>query len=327
MSNIYNSDLPFVQPSNDIKRAPASRPRHRNRDVEFALQSDLDPMNTDLSTLQLRAVYRPEYDYLCLPKGQDWAVFCTFGPNSATKTYDVDTSNSGGQEGILFMGAYPTEEAAFKVVSQFRRINPGSKLLTVHPVYLDGIVQFPIPSDGAASDHPINNVKAEIYQNHFDGIVGESQSILNAKEATNIIARQSNETVAKFNAALKQALTASVETMEQEYKRVLANFQVYERDPETISTLPGYREGTSTRVLGESERELTPEELKQERREYWEKCLNDAKSITPNLVDNYLEVRKSASSRLGAGQRVDHVLVKRADGKQVLVEVKLQQIA
>lgn len=299
------SKLPYITPI-PMPRENYNRRSEPDRFDEMALRADFVNSNPDLETVRRRAVLREHLDYHCLPRDQNFIVLTTFGP---TEGFDVEAP----QVGFQTWGVFGSEDEAILHVQFVRKTNPHAVFLPVHIVQLGKRIDLPPPNDGSTVNHQLNKEYSRFMERHLNKSVVDAEEVHNRKESTVAMTKDRNETVQKFNdihktlddiARHRDKLgnddgTEAEEEHQQELERILSKLDTYKNGRESnLKTItPGNRP--------------------------FEECINDLKSIPPQLLDAYIKCYEASSTTLPSHLKVEYRTHVREDGEICIVRVIL----
>lgn len=281
--NLTQSKLPWV----DVKPRepePKTRPLHKDQNTEMALRFDFENQNPPLEIIRERTVYRPELDFNCLPTGQNWILLTTFGPDP--NLYDIPRKQSG----FWFWGAFENLEACEKQIKYIKNKNPHIVFLPIHPLELNGRIDFPPPNDGDTSGHILNKEHAQFMERYLMNERNTAEDVENRRTQSLMQTVKAKKAIDRIDQALRDLHNNPLKftDFESEFEQYLDD------DPEVVT--PG---GVAI-----------------------DKLIDNLKEVHPSMIQAYIDYIISTDIQLADNYcRKFQIYTRPSDGKKVLVKV------
>jgi len=225
---------------NPINSLKLEKEKIKEKDIESALNADFENSTPNLKTMKLRTQYNENLDFHCIPRGQRYIIFYTFGPDDK---YDIKITHD--IRGIRFFGVLPDLHKVKNHLELIRQKahNAYGVFINFHVIDVlagNGIIQIPPPNDGSSETHFLNKMHGEIMKQYLNKIYEEAEYVNWKKDD----ALQSNkiviQNVKKFNHQINECLNEIVnnDTPKELIENVLLDIALYEKNENVLST-PG----------------------------------------------------------------------------------------
>lgn len=223
-----------------------------NREKDFIYKKDIHSVSKDAELFKKRCEYDQNFDFPTVPATQQWIVWLSYGPGSQ---YSIDTTdkldeNDNPLIGFRFIGAYGNVDQAKRAyISMATSQNPFLFSMKPHINCItnsNGIIQFPSPSNGDASQHELTEYNSMFMAKMLNKLKQETVNMENSAIDAINCTELMNQRVKQYYQYVSDNLSAIEESKHPEtlLNDVLSSFPNYEKqkDPVISQSLDEFKE-------------------------------------------------------------------------------------